>query len=180
MKRTIRKVFWAWEFEKEEKWLNEMSEKGLQLCDVGFFRYVFEEGLPSEYIYRLELLDNIPKHPESIQYIQFLEDTGIEQIGSQIRWVYLRKKADGNGFNLFSDINSRIKHLDRQLFLNGILSAVMLINGVTQLLIWFSQEMLFNFTVSIILFAVGILIGYGFLRIFFKKRKLKQEKILHE
>lgn len=180
MKRTIRKLFWAWEFDKEEKWLNAMSAKGLQLCDVGFCRYVFEEGLPSEYVYRLELLDNVPKHDESVRYTQFIADTGAEQIGTLFKWVYFRKKADGNGFNLFSDIGSRIKHLDRVLVLTGVFSGVNLLNGATQLHAWISQEMSFNFIVSIICFTVGILIGYGFLRIFFKRRKLKKEKMLHE
>ncbi|MBQ2899558.1 MAG: DUF2812 domain-containing protein, partial [Oscillospiraceae bacterium] len=31
MKKVIKKMFWAWDFEKEEKWLNEMSAKGLAL-----------------------------------------------------------------------------------------------------------------------------------------------------
>ena len=30
MKHTAYKLFWAWEFEKEEKWLNEMSAFSLR------------------------------------------------------------------------------------------------------------------------------------------------------
>ena len=48
MKKTVHKLFWAWEFDREEKWLNDMSAKGLQLTDVGFCRYVFETGTPGE------------------------------------------------------------------------------------------------------------------------------------
>lgn len=179
MKRTIRKLFWAWEFEKEEKWLNAMSAKGLQLYDVGFCRYVFEEGLPSEYVYRLELLDNVPKHDESIRYIQFIEDTGAEQVGALLGFVYFRKKADENGFNLFSDIDSRIKHLDRVLAFTRIILGVNLLNGAIQLRAWISQEISFDFTMSIFCFCIGIL-GYGFLRLFLKRHKLEKEKILHE
>ena len=113
MRRVIHKVFWAWEFEKEEKWLNEMSTKGLQLIDVGYCRYTFEEGTPGEYLYRIELLENSPQHAESISYIHFLEDIGVEHIGSLFRWVYFRKKAADGDFDLFSDIDSRIKHLNR-------------------------------------------------------------------
>jgi hypothetical protein len=173
-------MFFAWEFDMEEKWLNTMSAKGLQLCDVGYCRYVFEEGLPGEYVYRLELLDNIPKHAESIKYIQFIEDTGAEQIGTLYRWVYFRKKTGGNEFELFSNIDSRIKHLDRVLVLMGILSGVNLFNGVTQLLTWISQGISFNIAVSIFCLSVGVLIGHGFLRVFFKRCKLKQRGILHE
>ena len=60
MKIVKHKWFWAWSFEKEEKWLNQMSSRGWQLTDVGFCRYVFEEGTPNEYEYHIELLENSP------------------------------------------------------------------------------------------------------------------------
>ena len=87
MKKVIRKLFWVWDFDKEEKWLNEMSAAGLQLRGVGFCKYTFEQGLPGEYVYRLELLNNWPSSYESVQYIRFIEDTGAEHIGSLLRWV---------------------------------------------------------------------------------------------
>lgn len=58
MKRTIYKLFWAWNFEKEEEWINKMSAEGWQLDSVQVFRYVFTKGDPDEYVYRLELLEN--------------------------------------------------------------------------------------------------------------------------
>jgi hypothetical protein len=116
MRFTKYKVFFAWDFEKEEKWLNEMSVKGMNLIGVGAFKYVFEEGNPGDYVYRIELLDEWPSHPESMAYIHFLEDTGAEHIGSVLRWVYLRKKANMQAFDLFSDIDSRINHLKKVLW----------------------------------------------------------------
>ena len=65
MRQTIRKWFWVWEFEKEEKWLNDMAVKGLSLVSVGFCRYEFEDSMPGEYRVRLLLLDKMPHHPES-------------------------------------------------------------------------------------------------------------------
>ena len=44
MKHVVYKVFFLWDFEKEEKWLNEMAAKGLMLTDVGFCRYVLKKG----------------------------------------------------------------------------------------------------------------------------------------
>lgn len=72
MRFTKYKVLFAWDFEKEEKWLNEMSAKGMQLVGVGIFKYIFEEGNPGEYFYRIELLEELPTHPESISYIRFM------------------------------------------------------------------------------------------------------------
>lgn len=47
------------------------------------------------------------------EYLRFMEDAGIEQVASLGRWVYFRKQTDGGAFELFSDIDSRIKHLWR-------------------------------------------------------------------
>lgn len=74
MKRVIHKWFWVWDFEKEEKWLNDMSTRGLQLSGVGLCKYVFEEGTPGEYSYRLELLEKTPAHPESISYFLRIQE----------------------------------------------------------------------------------------------------------
>lgn len=180
MKQTIRKLFWAWEFEKEEKWLNEMAAKGLQLSSVGFGKYVFEEGVPGEYMYRLELLENLPTHAESVQYIQFLKEMEVEHIGSLFRWVYFRKKAGATRFDLFSDMNSRIKHLSRILLIIGIFSGLNLLNGINNLWLWSTVHIEVNLVVSVLCLLVGLLLGCGFFRLLSQKHKLKKEKILHE
>ena len=40
-RKTIRKWFWVWEFEKEEDWLNEMAMNGWVLENVGWCTYHF-------------------------------------------------------------------------------------------------------------------------------------------
>ena len=180
MRKTIYKWFWAWNFDKEEKWLNEMSAKGQQLCEVGYCRYVFEEGALDEYAYRLEFLEKAPRHEESVRYLQFMEDTGVEYIGSIFRWVYLRRRSDGHGFDLYSDIGSRIRHLNRILLLMGILSGVNLLNGTNQMIAWASLGYTYNLITGILVLSVGLLIGLGFLRLALKKRKLQKEQILRE
>ena len=179
MKKKIYKMFWIWDFDREEKWLNDMSAKGMQLCDVGYCRYTFEEGLPNEYVYRLELLNNMPAHEESKRYINFIEDTGAEQIGSLFRWVYFRKKKGSTEFNLLSDIDSRIKHLNRILVLAGIFAGLNLFNGLNLLAPWHSSVKQ-EWGLGALCLAVGLLIGCGFVQLFFKRNKLKREKILHE
>ena len=82
MRKTVRKWFWVWDFDKEEQWLNEMAAKGLALVGTGFCRYDFEECVPGAYQVRLELLENQLQHAESQQYIRFLEETGVEQAGN--------------------------------------------------------------------------------------------------
>jgi Protein of unknown function (DUF2812). len=181
MKKVIHKVFPLWSYDKEEQWLNDMSKKGYQLCDVGFCRYTFEEGLPGEYIYRLELLDNWPTTEQSKEYIRFLEDTGVEHVSTLLRWVYFRKKSGSSGFDLYSDVDSRIRHLNRILFLAGILAALNLFNGISLLFRSPAEyETDTNLVLGTICLAIGVLLGAGFLYLYNKKRKLKKEKLLHE
>lgn len=124
MKQVIHKAFWVWEFQEEERWLNEMSAKGLHLTDASLFRYVFEEGVPGAYQYRLELLENFPNHPESRKYLEFMEETGAEVVSTFKRWVYFRRKADSGAFDLYSDIDSRIAHMKRIINLLTVLATV--------------------------------------------------------
>ncbi|MEN6435709.1 MAG: DUF2812 domain-containing protein [Anaerolineaceae bacterium] len=180
MKRVVHKLFWAWDFEKEEQWLNKMSDMGLQLSDVSLGRYVFEEGAPGEYKYKLQMLDNMPNTVESQQYIKFCEETGAEHIASWMRWVYFRKNSDGKEFELFSDIDSRIKHI------RGILTFLLVI-GIAEFLILLSnlnnlfhyREPAFVIIVGL-LFVVTMVIIYGAIRMWKSYRKLLKERNLHE
>jgi len=94
MKKTVRKIFFLWEYEKEEAWINEMALAGWMLTQTGFRKYVFETGTPGEYTYRLELLEKDPHSPESKSYLDFLQETGIEVEGECINWIYLRCKTE--------------------------------------------------------------------------------------
>jgi hypothetical protein len=53
--KTVHKWFWVWDFEKEERWLNEMALEGWALVAVGWCRYVFERCEPGAYMIRLEM-----------------------------------------------------------------------------------------------------------------------------
>lgn len=111
MKHIVRRAFF--DYQKEEKYLNEMSAKGLALINYTWCRYVFQDAPKGEYIYRIELLENPVNHPESQNYIKFMEETGVEFVASYHRWIYFRRKAAEGGFDIYSDIKSRIKHYKR-------------------------------------------------------------------
>lgn len=180
MKKTVRKWFWAWDFDREEKWLNEMAANGLALADIGLFRYTFERSLPGEYNVRLELLENFPSHARSKDYIDFLEGVDVEYIGSITRWVYFRKKTDGGEFNLFSDNSSRIKHLKRLLFLFGTLSLSEFLIGFSIISIYFGQGYTPYLYLGSLCLLLGFLLGYGCLRVNREKKKLKKDLQLFE
>lgn len=180
MRRTIKKWFWIWDFDKEEKWLNEMASKGLALVAVDYGKYTFDECVPGEYNIRLELLENIASHAESQQYIKFLEETGVEYVGNIIRWAYFRNKTDNGEFNLYSDGGSRIKHLNRILLLIGIVCIAITCFGVSNLFMYWANRGHMNLLVALLDVSVGLLMAYGFFSVFLKRKKLKREQNLFE
>lgn len=74
-RKTIYKLWFVWDYDKEEKWLNEMARQGWTLVSVGFLRFTFERCEPEEYIIRLEM------RIADDDYISFMEETGAEYIG---------------------------------------------------------------------------------------------------
>ena len=68
--KTVKKVFWVWDFEKEERWLNTMAQSGWVLEKVGFCVYHFAACAPGEYTVRLEMRN----HDDA--YISFMQETG--------------------------------------------------------------------------------------------------------
>ena len=187
MKHIVRKAYW--DFEKEEKWLNDMSAKGMAFTDYSWCRYVFSEAPNNAYTYRIELLENVPTHPESMAYLRILEENGVEFVSSYMRWVYLRKKAADGPFDIYTDIDSKIKHYQR---VNRFLSSMMFLEfgaaaanlsiGIVNLII---DEQLGNFSYgNLIIGAVVLALGFLFLALDVpirrKIKKLRQEKAIHE
>ena len=188
MKHVVHKAFWN--FEKEERWLNEMSARGMAMTDYSWCRYVFTDAPNGQYIYRIELLENLPTHPESIAYLRFLEDSGVEHVSSYMRWVYLRKPAAEGAFDLYTDLSSRIKHYQRinyfwtvLMIVEFIAAAMNLGIGIPNLIFW--KERLGNFSWgNIIIGSVVLALGILFLSLGAPIRKkikaLRAEKAIHE
>ena len=163
---TIRRFFWVWKFEKEEAWLNAMAQSGWALESIGFFTYRFVRCEPGEYSVRLEM------HGPDDAYINFMAETGAEYLGRQMAWMFFRKKAEDGPFDLFSDIDSRIGHLDR---IGKMLLAVGVINlaiGTVNLINTPGIGWINLLATSFLMYALG--------RIHGKKEALQKERLLHE
>lgn len=179
MRKTIRKWFWVWDFDKEERWLNEMAARGLSLVSVGWCRYEFEDCIPGEYSIRLELLKEKPAHPESMKYMEFLEETGAEHVGSWMRWIYMRKKKADGEFQLFSDRESRIRHLTRIIQFIGVLTGFNLFAGLYNVFLFF----IWHHGVSLlglINLAISVMSFYGMMKLWRKRKTLKEEQRVFE
>ena len=180
MRKIVRKLFWAWDFDKEERWLGEMAAKGLCLIGVGWCRYEFEDCIPGEYTIRVELLKEKPSHPESVKYLEFLEETGAEQVGSYMNWIYMRKKKSEGDFQIFSDNESRIRHLTRIIRLIAVLFSMNLWAGAYNLFLFFLWHTGISLVCGLFSMTVGALLLYGLVKLWRKRKRLKEEQKLFE
>lgn len=175
MDKTVHKWFWVWEFEKEEAWLADMAAQGWALEAVRFGTYRFVACKPGQYAVRLELLDNLPRFGGA-DYTDFLESTGAKYLGNIFRWAYFRKDVTDGPFELFSDLPSRIRHLDRMV---SLVLPLTLLNALMALL-----NLTRPFTPSRIIgglcMALSVLLLYGVGRIVRMRRRLRREQLLRE
>lgn len=165
-RKTVFKWFWVWNFEKEEKWLNEMALSGWALdgVGIGFFHFIACE--PGEYTIRTEL------HGFDDAYFSFLKEMGVEYVGRVFQWVYFRKKTTFGEFELFSDIDSKIKHLNRiarVIWCVGVANLVIgVINSWNPLHIGWMNLL----CATLLMYALGRIQG--------KKEALEKDRELHE
>ena len=167
---TKYRWFWVWDFEKEERWLNEMAANGWTLVEVGYCRYTFEKTDDNEYTVRLEM------HPFDEDYISFMEQTGAEYIGRVLQWIYFRKKSELGRFDIFSDLNSRISHLSKIHKMILMLGLTNLIIGIANLL----SSRSINSAVAVFNLLVATLLMYGVGRMRGKIEYLENERQLRE
>lgn len=103
------RVFFAWDYEREEAWINRMSrDKGWHLKRVGFCRYVFEEGERGAYCYRLELLRRLPEDAAEKQYLRTVQ---AEEVCRNGDWGYYRLRAAEGPFASYSCAASKLAYL---------------------------------------------------------------------
>lgn len=99
-----------YDYEKEEKWLNQKAAQGMALVWYCWIFYRFEPCAPGAWIYRLDYLPHPIWHPKSKEYFSFLAEMGIEKVGGWFCWATLRMSADQGPFQLYSDLDSRMRH----------------------------------------------------------------------
>lgn len=166
-RKTLHKWFWAWEFEKEEQWLNAMASSGWLLDGVGWCTYHFVVCEPGTYTVRLEMRDR------DENYIDFMQETGAEYVGRVIQWIYFRKKTEYGEFDIFSDLDSKISHLSK---IGKGLAAI----GFANLAVGIVNSINPYVSVGWINLLCATLLMYGLGRIHEKKEALERSRMLLE
>ena len=167
---TIKKFhwFWAWEDEKEEDWLREMSQQGLHVSSIGIPGfYEFEQGFAKDYVYRL---DYISDRKDYSNYLQLFHDSGWDHVGEMSGWQYFRKEAlNGEDLEIYSDNESKARKYQRILLLLVIILPL-LINGNLIISRRDGMEVL-----GIIYIVFMLIYIYGITRILMRIGKLKKK-----
>ena len=133
---TIKRTrwFWPWQDEKEEAWLEEMSQTGWHLKSVQLpCIYTFNKGNPIHKIYRLDYMPlNKAKNQE---YLQIFQDAGWEYIGEMSNWRYWSKLvANGDNPEIFTDNESKIRKYQRLLTYMGFFLFILIFLGLNMLI----------------------------------------------
>ncbi len=169
-----------WDYEREERWLNEMSSRGWQFVRYVLGRYHFERGKPGEWIYRIELLPGNPGSAAAQEYLSLLKQSGAEAVSTSARWVYLRRAATMGPFQLFTDLESRIGHYQRVLkFLTTALGA--LIGCIGALIVVSSESGGFAFLIPLVITAAAIaVLAVQAARVWRRARSLSRQRQIYE
>lgn len=107
-RKTFIRFFTIADYEEEEIWLREQSQKGWKLVgnNPPCF-YTFEKSEPEEVIYKLDYRNGT----EDSEYRQMFSDFGWEECGRCFGWIYYRKPASAiendNDGEIFSDPQTR-------------------------------------------------------------------------
>ena len=107
MKKTVNKLFWVWQSDKEKAFLEEMVLQGYRLIRVGFGTYDFRKSDPQKRVYQFDF-KGLNKMPED-EYLQLYEDSGWDLDGKFGGWYYFSKTVTDEEIDLsiFNDIASK-------------------------------------------------------------------------
>lgn len=136
MSKTVFRYFFDF-MEGQEKWLNNMAEKGYRLKECGKMTYTFDTCLPDEYEYAVEFVGD-RSYAKAKDYRGYLEDMGFRTFTKNInlnfsygkvKWrpyakgmgqiaaspggfnkelLIVEKKRDGRPFELHTDVRDKL------------------------------------------------------------------------
>ena len=189
MIRTIHKLFFIWQLEKEEDWINEMASHGYSLTQAfKLCRYDFEETEQNKYKYKTLFLKGFYTSDENTKYLRFLEEMGIEvvcQIGYPgTSCVYTRARAEGypDGIGLYSDIDSKINYKKVMAFYLLFVVVLTLAVSTMNLFLGFNSEFIspLNAMTGYLTLGLSVAAAVAMIKEFVQISKLKKEREIHE
>ena len=180
MKKVRYRVYL--DYEKEEKWINEMAAQGWHLEKLFLGRFTFTKGEPGAFTYRNEFLGAMSKQ-EKQDYFELLKDSGITIIYELGGWIYMKKVTAEGPFEIYTDTQSKIDYYKRMLnifFLLFFINVWSLIMNVGILRDRTQLPELFNSGLDVLNIVAALLIAIPIIKIIQRKRALMKKKDLYE
>jgi hypothetical protein len=159
-KRVFR-LFFVWQDEAEEKWLERQERDGWRLARPGPL-YLFERSTPAEARYRLDYRSRMPGGQQ--EYLDLFRDAGWHWVGRFGGWQYFRSSSP-EAPEVFSDVTSRMQKYKQML---ALLLAALLVNLIT-----FTPHIRTLDWVRGVQIVVLVTLSYGMLRILLRLRRLR-------
>jgi hypothetical protein len=177
---TRYRLFFTWNFDDEELWLDEMSGLGLQLREVAVLRYRFDTDPTKRYRYRLEPpTDAEPvvvradrSEPATVTGLE----AGMEYVcSSSSGWAYYRKEVGADEPEPPADLDSKIERYNRLLAVLGIATFNIVILLANTLFTLLDIDIL-NVVVAVVL-GLGCLVAViALVQVYGKVARLKKAR----
>lgn len=117
-RKHVLRLYFAWNDEKEERWLEQMARSGWHLVNAAIL-YTFEKGMPAEVRYRV---DYPPQQKSSVEeYVKLCRDAGWDRVCEFCGWQYFRT-ASQEAPEIYTDTASRIAKYRRLLAFSLLLA----------------------------------------------------------
>ncbi|MCR5804898.1 MAG: DUF2812 domain-containing protein [Clostridia bacterium] len=188
MIRRIHRLYFIWQLDKEEAWINEMASHGYSLIGCGRLYFDFEETDPGKYKYKTLFLRGSYTGKKNMDFFSFLDEVGIK-VTSYIQYpgtccVYTRASAEDypDGIDIYSDIDSKITY-EWTAFWYLIFCAVAMFGaGLLNLSMALRHNAFWvcNYATAILCFILMVVSFLHILKTIAKIVKLKKERAIHE
>lgn len=189
MRTSFYKVFWIWQNQKEEAWINEMAEHGFGLISCGRIRFDFEDIEPGKYKYKVMFLQGTAGSEKVRDFLRFMEDMGVVNVG-HVNFlgnsvIYLRYENTGEELDVYSDLDSKIEYeriMYNYLILVGILNlfASILNLGVFITSALSGIPIFGNLIIGSLCLGLTIAVAINLIKKHKKIKKYKEERLIRE
>ena len=126
-KKHCLRYFTIADYEKEQKWINDMSRGGWNFVSTYGLVYTFEKGEPGEWSYKIDLPNEQMTEGEVEAYYRFMEECDIEVVHTFKMWRYLRRKTASGAFSTGNNTYAQLVMVNKAYGLVGKLINIFLV-----------------------------------------------------
>ncbi len=176
--KTVFKAIFAWEDEKEEKWLEQMALEGWKLISVAPYIYKFERSQPEKIVFRLDYKMTTDKDYQ--EYLTLFKDAGWEMFATFANWHYFKIKPENTEVPEIYN-SGKVKALKYRRLLLGMVPFLPIYLFLFNPALHYSDNVTGGFffglisAIKIVMSILVLFMVYAFIRILTKIKKLESE-----